>query len=171
MLCLRRREGGLNRYRDPSVCLSQPRLSARWLPAAGRPPETCRLRTRPRTDVDPPRVELPPARGGHIVSPPLGRQLVQISSVQVVRRERALRAFTGLTYGVTTRSTDATDVRRSLRAPAVARKDASSRRSPGMRAKTAGCNLVTGHLRPTHLPPPGHLPPENKQPTQTSAPE
>jgi len=45
----------------PSVRLSQPRLWARWLPAAGRPPEMCRLRTRPRTDVDPPRVELPSA--------------------------------------------------------------------------------------------------------------
>ena len=43
-------------------------LSARWLPAAGRPPEMCGLRTRPRTDVDLPRVKLPSA-GGHIVSP------------------------------------------------------------------------------------------------------
>ena len=33
----------------------------------------CGLRTRPRTDVDPPRVELPSAVGGHIVSPPLGQ--------------------------------------------------------------------------------------------------
>ena len=41
------------------VCLSQPRLSARWLPAAGRPPEMCGLRTCPWMDVDPPRVELP----------------------------------------------------------------------------------------------------------------
>jgi len=32
-------------------------------PAAGRPPEVCGLRTRPRTDVDPPRVELPSAGG------------------------------------------------------------------------------------------------------------
>jgi len=30
----------------------------------------CGLRTRPRTDVDPPRVELPYAGTGHIVSPP-----------------------------------------------------------------------------------------------------
>ena len=43
----------IKRYRDPSVCLSQPRLLARWLPAAGRPPEMCGLRTRPRTDIDP----------------------------------------------------------------------------------------------------------------------
>ena len=28
---------------------------------AGRPPEMCELRTRPRTDVDPPQVELPSA--------------------------------------------------------------------------------------------------------------
>jgi len=33
----------------------------------------CGLRTRPRTDVDPPRVELPSSGGGHIVSPPPGR--------------------------------------------------------------------------------------------------
>jgi len=39
------------------------RLSACWLPAAGWPPEMCGLRTRPRTDVDPPRVELPSAGG------------------------------------------------------------------------------------------------------------
>ena len=60
--------GGIKRYRDtsvcPSVCLSQPRLklagcvaqlpglSARWLPAAGRTPQMCGLRTRLRTDVD-----------------------------------------------------------------------------------------------------------------------
>jgi len=62
------RGGGIKRYRDPSVCLSQPRcvaqlpsLSARWLPAAGRPPEMFGLRTRPRMDVDPPPVELPSA--------------------------------------------------------------------------------------------------------------
>jgi len=36
---------------------------------------TCGLRTRPRTDVDPPRVELPSA-GGHIVSSASGRHLV-----------------------------------------------------------------------------------------------
>jgi len=45
-------------------CVAQlPRLSARWLPAAVRPPEMCGLRTRPRTDVDPPRVGLPSAAG------------------------------------------------------------------------------------------------------------
>jgi len=79
------RRGGIKRYRDPSVCLSQPRLyarwrrgaaqlptlSARWLPAAGRPPEMCRLRTRPRT-------ELNCHRRGHIVSPPRGGNLYLI---------------------------------------------------------------------------------------------
>ena len=39
-----------------------------------RPPEMCGLYTRPRTDVDVPRVELPSA--GHILSPPPGRFLV-----------------------------------------------------------------------------------------------
>ena len=34
---------------------------------------TCGLRTRSRTDADPPRVELPSAGGGDIVSPPPGR--------------------------------------------------------------------------------------------------
>ena len=47
-----------------------PRLSAHWLPTAGRPPETCGLQTRPRTDVDPPRVELSSA--GTLVSTPPG---------------------------------------------------------------------------------------------------
>ena len=41
-------------------CVAQlPRLSARWLPATGRPPEMCGLWTRPWMEVDPPRVELP----------------------------------------------------------------------------------------------------------------
>jgi len=43
-----------------------------------RPPEVCGLRTRPQTDVDPPRF-LPPSnchRRGYIVSPPPGRYLV-----------------------------------------------------------------------------------------------
>ena len=47
------------------------RLSARWLPAAGRPPEMCGLRTRPRTeDVDPSQVELPSARGAYRLAAP-----------------------------------------------------------------------------------------------------
>ena len=42
-----------------------------------RPSEMCGLRTRPHTDVDPPRVELPSAAGEHIVSPPpVGRYRV-----------------------------------------------------------------------------------------------
>jgi len=36
----------------------------------------CGLRTRPRTDVDPPRVELSSADGEHIVSPPRGDNLL-----------------------------------------------------------------------------------------------
>ena len=64
--------GGIKRYCDTSVCLSQPRPQACWLPAAGRPPDMCGLRTRPRTDVDPPRVELPSA-GGYIISPPAAK--------------------------------------------------------------------------------------------------
>jgi len=46
-------------YRNAGCVEQLPRLYVRWLPAAGRPPEMCGLRTRPRTDVDPPRVELP----------------------------------------------------------------------------------------------------------------
>ena len=42
---------------------------ARWLPAAGRPPEMCGLRTRPRTDVDPLRVELPSAGAYRLAAP------------------------------------------------------------------------------------------------------
>jgi len=77
--------GGIKRYRDPSVCLFvclSHGAAALGYKHAGclqlshrRPPEMCGLRTRPRTDVDPPRVELPSARG-HIVSPPPGRSLV-----------------------------------------------------------------------------------------------
>jgi len=48
----------------PSVCLSQSRLQARWLPAAGRPPENVRTADRPRTDFDPRRVKLLSAEGG-----------------------------------------------------------------------------------------------------------
>ena len=34
-----------------------------------RPPEVCRLRTRPRTDVDPPRLELPSAGAYRLAAP------------------------------------------------------------------------------------------------------
>jgi len=44
-------------------------LSVRWLPADGRPPEVCGLLTRPRTDVDPPRVELPSAGAYRVAAP------------------------------------------------------------------------------------------------------
>jgi len=62
-----------------SVCLFVPWRSCLGYRHAGcrqlshrRPPQICGLRTRPRTDVDPPRF-LPPSnwhRRGHIVSPP-----------------------------------------------------------------------------------------------------
>ena len=60
-----------------SVCLSVPRRSCLGYRHAGclqlshrRPPEMCGLRTRPRTDVDPPRFLDRSAIGGrHIVSP------------------------------------------------------------------------------------------------------
>ena len=98
LLCPRRRRALSDTAIDVvclSVSLSQPRLSARWLPAAGRPPEICGLRTRPRTDVDPPRVELPSAARGHIVSPPPGaitcliRTRWSLGLGRVCRAERA----------------------------------------------------------------------------------
>ena len=46
-----------------------PRLSVRWLPADCRPPEVCGLQTRPRTDVDPPRVELPSSWAYRLAAP------------------------------------------------------------------------------------------------------
>ena len=53
---------GILEWRDPSVCLSVPWCSYLSYRHAGclqlshrRPPEMCGLRTRPRTDVDPPR--------------------------------------------------------------------------------------------------------------------
>ena len=58
----------------PSVCLVPRRAAALGYRHAGCPQLTLR-RTRPRTDVDPPRVELPSA-AGHIVSPPPGRYVV-----------------------------------------------------------------------------------------------
>ena len=66
LLCRRPRgHFGIARSVRLSVCpMAQlPRLQARWLPAAKPPPATaemCRLRTRPRTDVVPPRF-LPPS--------------------------------------------------------------------------------------------------------------
>ena len=45
-----------------------------WLPATCRPPGMCgRLWTRPRTDVDPPRVKLPSVGGGGMLSRRLRR--------------------------------------------------------------------------------------------------
>ena len=65
LLCHRREGGGIKRYCDPSVCLSQGVAALGY--SHRRPPEMCGLRTRPRTDVDPPRF-LPPSnchrRGG-----------------------------------------------------------------------------------------------------------
>ena len=55
----------------PSVCLSVPRRSCRRRAAAVGYRHAgclCGLRTRPRTDVDPPRVELPSAAGGGGIS-------------------------------------------------------------------------------------------------------
>ena len=58
----------------PSVCPTAqlPRLQARWLAACStataRPSELCGLRTRPRTDVDPPRFLARTAIGGGISS-------------------------------------------------------------------------------------------------------
>jgi len=82
--------GGINQHRVPSVCLSVcpmtqlPRLLARRTLAACilAPPATRDVRTRPRTDVDPPRF-LPLLnchRRRHIVSPPPGRYFVHVES-------------------------------------------------------------------------------------------
>ena len=59
---------GSKRYRDPSVYLSQPykRVAA-----------MCGLRTRPRTDVDPPPVELQ-STGGISSRRPRGDNLVKL---------------------------------------------------------------------------------------------
>ena len=63
------------------LCLSQPRLLARWLPAACRPPEMCRLWTHLWKDVDPPWVELPSA-GGISSRCPQGYNLLLLWSAQ-----------------------------------------------------------------------------------------
>jgi len=67
---------GMLEQRDPSVCLSAGAaayaigtLAACSLTMHRRPTEMCRLRTRPRTDVDPPRfLDRTAIGGGHIVS-------------------------------------------------------------------------------------------------------
>ena len=62
-----------------SVRLSVPWRSCLQL-GHRRSPEVCGLRTRPRTDVDPPRfLDRAAISGGHIVSPPPGRCLVVFS--------------------------------------------------------------------------------------------
>jgi len=68
LLCATRpRGGGITRYRDPSLCLFHGAAAlgyrhAGCLQLSHHPPsEMCGLRTSPRTDVDPPRVELPSA--------------------------------------------------------------------------------------------------------------
>jgi len=75
-----------------SVCQSVPWCSCLGYRHAGclqlshrRPPEMCGLRTRLRTDVDPPRC-LPPSNcrrrgGGHIIAPPPGRFIVTLTSL------------------------------------------------------------------------------------------
>jgi len=61
--------GGIKQYCDPSVCLSvclshgAAALGYRHAIAMGG------LRTRPRTDVDPPRVELPSAGAYRLAAP------------------------------------------------------------------------------------------------------
>ena len=88
-----------------SVCLSQPRLQARWLPAAGRPPEMCGLRTRPRTDVDPPRVELPStAGGGHIVSAGDNLLLLLLCNSHCTESSGAARGEGGASKGWTSQN-------------------------------------------------------------------
>ena len=84
--------GGIERYRDrsvcPFVCLSHgaaARHAGCLQLSHRRSPEMCGLWTRPRTDVDPPRF-MPPSnchRRGHIVSPPPGRYLVFVNFVSV----------------------------------------------------------------------------------------
>ena len=75
--------GGIERYRAPSVRMYVPWRSCVGYTHAGclqfsdrRPPEMCGLRTRPRTDVDPPRFVNRTAIGvRHIASPPPKRTL------------------------------------------------------------------------------------------------
>jgi len=72
---LRPRRGGVKRYGDPSVCVSVCLSHGAAAVRAQRPSvigtlaacslAMCGLRTRPRTDVDPPPVELPSAGGAY----------------------------------------------------------------------------------------------------------
>ena len=62
--------GGIKRYRDPTVCLS---VCLSVCPSLG-------YRIRPRTDADPPRVELPSAGAPYrlALSPPRGDNLFSL---------------------------------------------------------------------------------------------
>ena len=53
----------------PSVCLSRGAAALGYRLSHRRPPEMCGLRTRPRTDVDPSRVELPSAGEYRLAAP------------------------------------------------------------------------------------------------------
>jgi len=89
IICLPPSYGGIKRYRDPSVCLSVPwRSCPNTLAACSL--AVCGLRTRPRTDVDPPRVELPSA--GSIPSRrsrPIPRTLYYSTQICRLRRPSA----------------------------------------------------------------------------------
>ena len=67
--------GGVKRYRDPSVCVSHGAAAlGAQLPKdigtlAACSLAMCGLRTRPRTDVDPPRVELPSPGAYRLAAP------------------------------------------------------------------------------------------------------
>jgi len=75
LLCPRPRRALLNSMIRPSVCLSISRRSCLAYRHAGclqlshrRPPDMCQMRTRPRTDVDPPRFLDRTAIGGRGIS-------------------------------------------------------------------------------------------------------
>ena len=71
LLCPRRRGGGIKQYRDPSVCVSVclSHGAAALGTLAAYSLATCGLWTRPRTDVDPPRVERPSAGAYRLAVP------------------------------------------------------------------------------------------------------
>jgi len=93
--------GGIKRYRDPPDCLTvrmsvscPRRAAASGYRHAGclqlshrRPPEMCGLRTRPRTDVDPPRVELPSAGEYRLAAAPPGGAIVRCLVIPAKARD------------------------------------------------------------------------------------
>ena len=95
-------------YRNTGCVAQLPRLSARWLPAGGRPPDMCGRRTRPRTDVAPPRVYYPsqPLYLSELISHYLPPRSLHSSNTNLLTRPAGITInFSSRTFSVSAPST------------------------------------------------------------------